>query len=197
MVLFTLTISTPTNLRYTMSLSIYIPRMLGSVNKSTVHEAFKNMGIGYVTELDMIYKINENKNPYYFAFLKIDPYNTPQSNALQYELNKHKETHLVYDEEAGQYWEIKKYIPREERNKENIPEQNSIKMNDYESKTIITDSSMLNAALSIWTPITPVIESFTQKIINKVSAFTADDKLDLVKEYEQLEKEIYNQTLAI
>jgi hypothetical protein len=30
--------------------------MLGSVNKKTVHEAFKSMGIGYVTELDMIYK---------------------------------------------------------------------------------------------------------------------------------------------
>lgn len=180
-----------------MSLSIYIPRMLGSVNKKTVYEAFNNMGIGYVTELDMIYKINENKNPYYFAFLKIKPYDTPQSNALQYELNKYKETHLVYDEEAGQYWEIKKYIPREERNKENIPKQNPIKDDDYELKPIVTDSKLLNAALSIWTPITPAIESLTHKIVNKISAFTDDDKLDLVKEYEELEKEIYNQTLAI
>ena len=91
--------------------------MLGSISKKTVYEAFKNTGIGYVTELDMIYKINENKNAYYFAFLKIEPYNTPQSTALQHELNKNKESHFVYDEEAGQYWEIKKYIPREERYK--------------------------------------------------------------------------------
>lgn len=175
-----------------MSLSIYIPRMLGSVNKSTVHEAFKNMGIGYVTELDMIYKINENKNPYYFAFLKIDPYNTPQSNALQYELNKNKESYLVYDEEAGQYWEIKKYIPREQRNKENISNKKSIQMNDELFPN--TDSNLLNAALSMWTPITPVIESFTHEVINKVSAFTEDDKISLVKEYEELEREIYNQT---
>ena len=178
-----------------MSLSIYIPRMLGSVNKKIVYEAFKNMGIGYVTELDMIYKINENKNPYYFAFLKINPYNTPQSNALQHELNKNKGTHLVYDEEAGQYWEIKKYIPREQRNKENISNKKPIQMDDEPFP--ITDSNLLNAALSIWTPITPVIASITHKIINKVSAFTEADKLDLVKEYEELEKEIYNTTMSI
>ena len=175
-----------------MSLSIYIPRMLGSVSKNTVYDAFKNMGIGYVTELDMIYKINENKNPYYFAFLKIDPYNTPQSNALQHELNKNKESHLVYDEEAGQYWEIKQYIPRELRNTKNASNKNPIQVDNEPFPT--TNSNLLNTALSMWTPITPVIESFTHSVINKVSAFTDDDKLNLVKEYEELEREIYNQT---
>tara|TARA_B110000285_G_scaffold82147_2_gene94618 strand:+ start:2249 stop:2788 length:540 start_codon:yes stop_codon:yes gene_type:complete len=177
-----------------MSLSIYIPRMLGSVNKKTVYEAFNSMGIGSVTELDMIYKVNENRNPYYFAFVKLNPYNTPQSNALQYELNKNKESHLVYDEEAGQYWEIKKYIPREQRNQENVSNKHPIKMS--ESITITEESSLFHTVLSIWTPITPIIESFTHKIINKVSAFTEDDKQDLVKEYEQLEREIYNRTMA-
>ena len=177
-----------------MSLSIYIPRMLGSVSKTTVHEAFKNMGIGYVTELDMIYKMNENRNPYYFAFLKIDPYNTPQSNALQHELNKNEESHLVYDEEAGQYWEIKKYIPRELRNTKNASNKKPIQIGDESFPT--TDSHLLNAALSIWTPITPIIASFTHKMVKKMSAFTEDDKQDLVKEYEELEREIYRQTTA-
>ena len=178
-----------------MSLSIYIPRMLGSVSKSTVHEAFKSMGIGSVTELDMIYKVNENRNPYYFAFLKIDPYNTPQSNALQYELNKNKESHLVYDEEAGQYWEIKKYIPREQRNTEKLSTEKTVHIGD-DSMTITDESTLFHVALSIWTPITPIIESFTHKLVNKVSAFTETDKQDLVKEYEELEREIYKQTLA-
>jgi len=177
-----------------MSLSIYIPRMLGSVNKKTVHEAFKSMGIGSVTELDMIYKLNENRNPYYFAFLKINPYNTPQSNALQYELNKNKESHLVYDEEAGQYWEIKKYIPREQRNQENVSNKHPIKMS--ESITFTQESSIFEIALSIWTPITPVIESFAKRITGESSIFTEEDKLDLVKDYEQLEREIYNRTMA-
>jgi len=177
-----------------MSLSIYIPRMLGSVNKKTVHEAFKSMGIGSVTELDMIYKLNENRNPYYFAFLKINPYNTPQSNALQYELNKNKESHLVYDEEAGQYWEIKKYIPREQRNQKNVSNKHPIKMS--ESITLTQESSIFEIALSIWTPITPVIESFAKRITGESSIFTEEDKLDLVKDYEQLEREIYNRTMA-
>ena len=56
--------------------------MLGTVNRITVHNAFRNMGIGRVTDLDMVYKINENQNAYYFAFITISLYDTPQSSSL-------------------------------------------------------------------------------------------------------------------
>jgi len=98
-----------------MSLNIYIPRMLGTVTKKTIQDSFNALGIGRVDEIDMVYKVNENHNAYYFAFIKISPYNTPQSAALQTNLNKNKYIRFTYDEEAGQYWEIKKYIPRDQR----------------------------------------------------------------------------------
>ena len=162
--------------------------MLGTVNRVTVHNAFNNMGIGKVTDLDMVYKINENRNAYYFAFITITLYNTPQSSSLLKKLNEQKKTQLVYDEEAGQYWEIKKYIPRTDRNKENI----SPTPTPTTPTTPITTNSILS---TIWTPYSPL--DFT---INKnkqyVTAFTAQDKLDLLIEYEALEKEIHQHFLA-
>jgi len=172
--------------------------MLGNVNKKTVYDAFNNMGIGQVIELDMVYKINENRNSYYFAFIKITPYNTPQSHALQRKLDIHKPTPLVYDEEAGQYWEIKKYIPRDKRNKENTrPKQKTLlpsiirNATNKDSTDTCYYSNMFDGFASIWQPIAPVIESLIGENVNsKPSIFTEQDKLDLVEEYEELERQI-------
>ena len=197
-----------------MSLNIYIPRMLGTVTKKTIQDSFNTLGIGRVDEIDMVYKVNENRNAYYFAFIKIAPYNTPQSAALQRSLNKHKYIRLTYDEEAGQYWEIKKYIPRDQRGLhrddasanrplgdtprlftsfealneiENIP----VNPNNVWKKT--TQEPMLSLfglSSTIWTPLMPIINSIANAFTTKSSAFTAQDKLDLVEEYEELEKQI-------
>ena len=166
--------------------------MLGTVKKKTVYDTFSQMGIGRVTELDMVYKVNENRNAYYFAFIKISPYNTPQFTALQRELNKNKQTQLVYDEEAGQYWEIKKYIPHKQRNTENIKPNclpvfiPSTELNAVQPDTFY--SNLFGLTKTIWTPIAPIIESLIGNTTS--SAFTEKDKLDLVEEYEELEKQI-------
>jgi hypothetical protein len=159
-----------------MSFSIYIPRMLGTVNKKMVYDTFNRMGIGHVTELDMIYKINEKKNAYYFAFIKISPYNTPQFNELKQELNEKKRKNLVYDEEAGQYWVINKYIPRDKRNTNPPPLQ-------------YNDSVFAPFSPSIWTPFEHIIK-LTKKKLSLYTVFDDKDKLDLVKEYEEIEREI-------
>ena len=200
-----------------MSLNIYIPRMLGSVTKKTIQDSFNALGIGRVDEIDMVYKVNENHNAYYFAFIKIAPYNTPQSAALQRNLNKHKYIRFTYDEEAGQYWEIKKYIPRDQRGRhrddvsanrplsdtprsitsfdalneiENIP----VNPNNMWKKTTQEPLlSLFGLSSTIWTPLMPIINSITNAFTTKPSAFTAQDKLDLVEEYEDLEKQIHVQ----
>lgn len=176
-----------------MSLSIYIPRILGSVTRKTVHDAFSNMKIGTVTELDMIYKINENHNAYYFAFININPYNTPESAALQRDLDQNKYIRLMYDEEAGQYWEIKKYVPRKERGVLENKNSNISYEHDKKSENQIPnlEYNLWGVPITLWTPIAPMIESITNSFQQQASIFTAQDKLDLVKEYEELEKEIY------
>jgi hypothetical protein len=197
-----------------MSLNIYIPRMLGTVTKKTIQDSFNALGIGRVDEIDMVYKVNENRNAYYFAFIKISPYNTPQSVALQRNLNKNKYIRFTYDEEAGQYWEIKKYIPRDQRGLHrddvsanrlrsdthrlftpfdvvNGTENTPVNPNNVWKKT--TQEPMLGLfgiTSTIWTPLVPIIDSITNAFTSKPSAFTAQDKLDLVEEYEELEKQI-------
>ena len=189
--------------------------MLGTVTKKTIQDSFNALGIGRVDEIDMVYKVNENRNAYYFAFIKIAPYNTPQSAALQRNLNKNKYIRFTYDEEAGQYWEIKKYIPRDQRGLlhrddvsanrplsdnprsiasfeavneiENIP----INPNNVWKKTMQEPMlGLFGITSTIWTPLMPIIDSITNAFMTKPSAFTAQDKLDLVEEYEELEKQI-------
>lgn len=200
-----------------MSLNIYIPRMLGSVTKKTIQDSFNALGIGRVDEIDMVYKVNENHNAYYFAFIKIAPYNTPQSAALQRNLNKNKYIRFTYDEEAGQYWEIKKYIPRDQRglhredvsaNRPPSDTPRSIKsfesLNEIENIPVNPNNvwkkttqepllGLFGLSSTIWTPLMPIIDSITNAFMSKPSAFTAQDKLDLVEEYEDLEKQIHVQ----
>ena len=191
--------------------------MLGSVTKKTVQDSFNSLCIGRVDEIDMVYKVNENRNAYYFAFIKISPYNTPQSVTLQTNLNKNKYIRFTYDEEAGQYWEIKKYIPRDQRGLhcddvsvnslqpdnhrlitsfdvvnqiENIPvNPNSIWKKNTQEPLL----GLFGLSSTIWTPLMPIINSITNAFTTKTSAFTAQDKLDLVQEYEDIEKEIRTQ----
>jgi len=207
-----------------MSLNIYIPRMLGSVTKKTIQDSFNALGIGQVDEIDMVYKVNENRNSYYFAFIKISPYNTPQSAALQTDLNKNKYIRFTYDEEAGQYWEIKKYIPRDQRGR-HIDASSNANTNSLPIDTprSITSFHAVNGTMkppvnpnnvwkktmqepllglfglssTIWTPLMPIIDSITNAFMSKPSAFTAQDKLDLVEEYEDLEKQIRIEIFSI
>jgi len=96
-------------------IKIYIPRILGSVTQTTLRTTFERLNIGKVFYVDMHRKINENNRVYYFAFLDIELYNTPNAKNISETLNQNKLVKLVYDEEAAQYWEIKKHIPRTER----------------------------------------------------------------------------------
>jgi hypothetical protein len=199
-----------------MALNIYIPRMLGTVTKKTIQDSFNALGIGRVDEIDMVYKVNENRNAYYFAFIKISPYNTPQSAALQTDLNKNKYIRFTYDEEAGQYWEIKKYIPRDQRGRHIDVSSSTANSVPSDTPKLITSFHAVNGTVktplnpnnvwkkttqepmlglfgitsTIWTPLMPIIDSITNAFTSKPSAFTAQDKLDLVEEYEDLEKQI-------
>lgn len=97
------------------SIQVYIPRILGSVTKTEIIDVFKRMDIGKVTTIDMVSKINENKNKYHYAFIMIELYSTTRSLTFKNSIHKHGMIRLLYDEEAAQYWEIKLKVERSER----------------------------------------------------------------------------------
>ena len=96
-------------------MKVYIPRILGGVTSKMLRNTFDRLSIGDVYYIDMHRKINENKHIYYFAFLEIELYDTSAAKRIVSGLNNNKTINLVYDEEAGQYWELKKHIPKNER----------------------------------------------------------------------------------
>ena len=97
------------------SIQVYIPRILGSVTKTEIIDVFKRMDIGKVTSIDMVSKINENKNKYHYAFITIELYSTLRGVNFKNSIHKHGMIRLLYDEEAAQYWEIKLKVERTER----------------------------------------------------------------------------------
>ena len=99
------------------SINIYIPRILGKIKQNDINEIFHNYGIGHITYIDMHYKINENKKPYYFAFLSIDLYDTDFANYIYYKIIYENIFKFNYDKNTNNYWELKKHIPINMRTK--------------------------------------------------------------------------------
>ena len=91
--------------------------MLGYIKELDLRKTFHNMNIGKISYCDVHRKVNENKYPYSYVFFNVELYNTFQSKRFVTELNKQYIIKLIYDEEAGQYWEVKKHVNKELREK--------------------------------------------------------------------------------
>jgi hypothetical protein len=95
------------------SMNIFIPRILSNISKKNIKDTFKQMNIGNVTYIDMRKRLNESRILYSFAFLNVELLNTPKSNEISDKITINGSAQLYYDDEH--YWELKHYIPHEER----------------------------------------------------------------------------------
>jgi translation initiation factor RLI1 len=112
-------------------INIYIPRILGSVNKGEILEVFEHMDIGKVTYIDMISKTNENNNKYYYAFITVKLSSSIRAQNFKNSLTMHGMIRLLYDEEAAEYWEIHLKIDRKER--VNVKERKRVPFYRYDT----------------------------------------------------------------
>ena len=112
---------------------LYVPRILGSVRKGTIINTFHELNIGKIIYIDMHRKINENKNAYFFAFIKLQLYHAFPAMELMSHLNEFNAMKITYNEETMQYWEVKAHIARIERDnhccisESNVPPPATIK----------------------------------------------------------------------
>lgn len=95
-------------------MSVYIPRILGNISRDKIIRTFKEKQIGNVFYLDMHYKVNNNNNPYYFAFLKIDLFQSKEAIEFRNDITDNEVNRLYYNAN-DKYWEIKKYLERDKR----------------------------------------------------------------------------------
>jgi hypothetical protein len=73
------------------------------------------MNIGNVINLDLHRKVNENRNTYYFAFVKLQLYTSFPAANLLVELRHSSMVKLIHDRDTLQYWEIKNHLVKSER----------------------------------------------------------------------------------
>ena len=134
------------------TIDIYIPRILGSVKKSEILSVFPRMDIGDVTNIDMKYRINENRNGYYYAFITIKLYSSDRATTFKSNVYEYGMIRLLYDEEAAQYWEIKHHIDRNKRT--NLPTLTNVPFFRY--STLLTkhnkenESQIINKPYNMW-----------------------------------------------
>lgn len=102
--------------------SLYIPRLLGSIKQQHIKNAFHELNIGNVYYIDMHYRVNEKSNPYYFAFLSMQPYKTKEGILFYNNIINGDKVRVIYDFEKFLYWEVKLHMQKENRFIDNKPD---------------------------------------------------------------------------
>lgn len=155
-------------------MKIYIPRILGGINSKMLKNTFQRLDIGDVYYIDMHRKVNEHKHVYYFAFLEIEMYDTPAAESLLTKLNNSRSVNLTYDEEAGQYWELKKHVPKNERKQQQESIMSSVMPVLYETFMSAFDDAWIVAPTQ---PEEPVEDTFDYEACLNDTPFNMwDDK---------------------
>jgi hypothetical protein len=95
------------------TINIFIPRILAGISEDSIKLTFYEMDIGVVTYIDLHTRFNELNYQYSFAFLTIQLFDTFIAETLVQKMNAQGRAHIPYDERN--YWEIKYYIPKENR----------------------------------------------------------------------------------
>jgi hypothetical protein len=153
------------------SLSIFIPRVLSNVTKVDIVNTFKEMNIGEVTYIDLKKRINDNKFSYSIVFLKIELMDTITASALCDLIEQNGSTKLYYDETDKNYWELKNYIPLEQRVK--VSKEEEEEEEEEGEEEVEEDIPELCKQLM------KIPSIFTDKVIEMMN-----------KEYEEIEREI-------
>lgn len=95
------------------TINIFIPRILAGISEDSIKLTFYEMNIGIVTYIDLHTRFNDLNYKYSFAFITIKLFNTFIAETLVQKMDAQGRAHIPYDERN--YWEIKYYIPKENR----------------------------------------------------------------------------------
>jgi len=180
---------------------IYIPRILGNVNKNLIVKTFDILKIGKVFYIDIHNRVNENNNPYYFAFAMVQLYNTYEANVFYNSLFENNVVRIFYDIEEAKFWEVKKHVEIKDRGYLSCKVKDTVtKAPAFMTLKWFVDKYNKPTRLFNFAKIHPILEKsvFTNNNeyipygIDIESGFTEQDRIELINEYSEIEKEIYN-----
>ena len=93
--------------------NIFIPRILSSVSSNRIKQTFLEHNIGIITDISLRHRQNEKRYHYSFAFLQLELFDTDIAKNIWKKIEDAGSMRLFYD--FPNYWELKHYIPREQR----------------------------------------------------------------------------------
>ena len=99
------------------AIKLYIPRVLGNVAISQMRRVFAEKDIGKLEYIKLHRRKNEHNHTYSFAFLTIKLFDTNVATEFAKAIEECGFYNLFYDRKN--YWEVKKPIPRQERDVRN------------------------------------------------------------------------------
>jgi hypothetical protein len=82
------------------TIQITIPRVLGQVSTEMVVRSFSAKKIGKVVSVSRHNRTNSNGHDYWFAFISLSPFNTPQSRAFVQLMKAGKKAFVFYTSDA-------------------------------------------------------------------------------------------------
>lgn len=180
---------------------VYIPRILGNVNKNLINGTFDNLNIGKVFYIDVHNRVNENKNPYYFAFVMIQLYNTIEANTFYDSICENNIVRIFYDIEEAKFWEVKKHVELKDRGHLSCKvKEIATKAPAFMTLKWFVDKYNKPQSKHNFGKIHPILDKsifsktkeFIPYGIDIESGLTEQDRIELINEYTEIEKEIYN-----
>jgi hypothetical protein len=181
---------------------IYIPRILGNVDKNFITATFDNLKIGKVFYIDTHNRVNENKNYYYFAFIMIQLYNTNEAITFYNSLCENDVIRIFYDIEEAKFWEVKKHVEHKDRGHLSCKVKDTItKAPAFMTlKWFVDKYNKPTQYKHNFGKIRPILDETVFSNNNEYipygidieSGLTHQDRFDLLNEYYEIEKEIYN-----
>ena len=128
--------------------------------------------------VDMFHRRNNYNHEYYFSFITLQLFKTDDAAAFYKKLLKLGKLNLIYDEETANYWEVKQYVPRDER--PTMPICKAVNIPEVVPDTII--QSTTKTLWSVW--------SEFPNIFQYNDPFTEQDKIDLINDYDDMSRQI-------
>ena len=181
-------------MNYTVEL--FIPRILPNVYKNDIIDEFHLQNIGKIVNIQSIRKTNEKNNKYWFAFLEVELYYSPESFRFLKNLqSKHSPTHVYYTgkidtssfkprQNIDLYWEVKIRVEPEKYKQTNI---HSFPVCS-KPKVMVSECTTTTAHLEEG----EILEK-TSSWICQNSLFGKSELAEIYLDFLDLEREIYEQ----
>lgn len=184
------------------TIHIFIPRILSNISKDYVVNVFLNMNIGNIVYIDMHSRVNEIGYRYSFAFISIQLFESTMANYIVQKLNSYGNAQIPYEDRN--YWEIKYFVPKENRVKnvvyavdESADPRNEgfIVYDDDENEEDNEEPSWLHDNNADW-KIDDAIEDYSSEEETKKIVNLCDDLLKtpeqraIEREFDDLKREI-------